>query len=97
MLSSPVGRLRLLGMIEGLSFLVLLFVAMPIKYIADDPTWVRHVGMTHGLLFIAFCFSLYDAKSSEEWSLRQALVPFVAALVPFGPFLIDRRLRSGEI
>jgi integral membrane protein len=97
MLSSPIGRLRLLGMVEGLSFLVLLFVAMPIKYIGGDPTWVRHVGMIHGLLFVAFCFTLFDAKSSERWTIRQALVPFVAALVPFGPFIIDRRLKSGEI
>ena len=97
MLSTPIGRLRLTGMIEGLSFIVLVFIAMPIKYIGGDPTWVRHVGMAHGLLYVAFCFTLYDAWSHEKWTFRQALVPFVAALLPFGPFIIDRRLRSGEL
>ena len=97
MLSTPIGRLRLTGMIEGLSFIVLLFVAMPIKYIGGDPTWVRHVGMTHGLLFMTFCIVLYDAKDSQDWTTRQSLIPLVAALLPFGPFIIDRRLKSGQI
>ena len=97
MLRTPIGRLRLAGMIEGLSFLELVFVAMPRKYVWDDPTWVSHVGMAHGLLFILFCFALADAKSSENWSIRQALLPFVASLIPFGPFLVDGRLKSGRI
>jgi integral membrane protein len=84
-------------MLEGLSFIVLVFIAMPIKYIGGDPTWVTHVGRIHGLLFVAFGFTLYDAKSSEGWTAQQALVPFVAALLPFGPFIIDRRLKSGQI
>ena len=97
MMRTSVGRLRLAGMVEGLSFLVLLFVAMPLKYVWGEPTWVSLVGMTHGLLFILFCFTLADARSSEGWTLRQAAVPLVAALIPFGPFLIDRRLKSGRI
>ena len=95
MWNSPVGRLRLAGMIEGLSFLILVFVAMPRKYIWGDPTWVRHVGMAHGLLFVVFCFALVEAWKKEGWSLRQALVPFVASLFPFGPFVIDGRLKNG--
>ncbi len=89
MLNSPIGRLRITGMVEGLSFLLLLFVAMPLKYIWGDPSWVRIVGLVHGLLFILFCMALVDARNREGWGLRQALWPFLAALVPFGPFLID--------
>ncbi len=84
-------------MVEGLSFLLLLFVAMPLKYIWGDPSWVRIVGLVHGLLFILFCMALVDARNREGWGLRQALWPFLAALVPFGPFLIDGRLKSGRI
>ena len=97
MLTSPIGRLRLTGMIEGLSFLILLFVAMPLKYIWGDPTLVRHVGMIHGLLFIVFCFTLVDAKSSEGWTIKQAAIPFIASFFPFGPFVIDRRLKEGTL
>jgi integral membrane protein len=84
-------------MIEGLSFLLLLFVAMPLKYVWGDPTWVRHVGMAHGVLFIVFCFALFDARNSEGWSIRQTALPFVASLFPFGPFIIDRRLKDGTL
>ena len=97
MLSSSVGRLRLIGLIEGLSFLALVFVAMPKKYIFGDPTWVKAVGQVHGLLWVVFCFALADAKSNQGWSLKQALVPFIASMLPFGPFIVDKRIKEGRI
>lgn len=97
MLTSSIGRLRLIGITEGLSFLVLVFVAMPLKYHWGDPSWVRVVGGIHGALFVVFCFALFDTQHREKWSLRQTLVPFVASLIPFGPFLIDHRLKTGQI
>ena len=93
MLRTPIGRLRLTGMVEGLSFLILLFVAMPKKYIGGDPSWVSSVGMVHGVLFVVFCWMLLSVWSNEEWSLKQLALPFVASLIPFGPFLIDGRLK----
>ena len=97
MLKTSIDRLRLVGMVEGLSYLILIFVAMPMKYIWDDPTWVRHLGMAHGVLFVGFCLVLADGMRRETWSVRQALLPFVASLVPFGPFLIDGKLKRGEL
>jgi integral membrane protein len=96
MFKTPIGRLRLAGMIEGLSFLALVFIAMPKKYLFDDPSWVRAVGMAHGLLFLVFCAVLLELFSSESLTRRQAVMAFVASLVPFGPFLIDRRLKAIE-
>jgi len=96
MFKTPIGRLRLAGMIEGLSFLALVFLAMPKKYLFGDPSWVRAVGMAHGLLFLVFCAVLLDLWSREIVSRRQAGMAFVAALLPFGPFLIDRRLKAIE-
>jgi APA family basic amino acid/polyamine antiporter len=94
MISDPVGRLRLLGMAEGVSFLVLLFVAMPFKYVFGLPQAVAVVGLVHGLLFILFCGALLNVTIVRRWTIGKALVPFVAALVPGGPFIIDRRLRA---
>jgi integral membrane protein len=94
MFQTPIGRLRLAGMLEGLSFLGLLFVAMPKKYLFGDPSWVRACGMAHGLLFLVFCAVLMDLSSNESLTRRQTAMAFVAALIPFGPFLIDRRLRA---
>jgi integral membrane protein len=56
---------------------------------------VSQVGLAHGLLFVVFCFALFDARNKEGWTIRQVLVPFVASLLPFGPFVIDGRLKNG--
>ena len=97
MLKTSVGRLRLSGMIEGLSFLVLTMAAMPMKYIYGDPSWVKVVGQAHGLLWIIFVFTLIDAKSEKGWTIKQALVPFIASMLPFGPFLIDRKIKEDRL
>jgi len=94
MWQTPIGRLRLIGWLEGLSFVLLVFVAMPLKYLWAEPDAVRVVGMAHGLLWMGFCAVLWDTRSRQGWSLKQAAVPFVAALLPFGPSIIDRRLRA---
>jgi integral membrane protein len=90
--TSPIARLRQAGKVEGTSFLVLLFGAMPLKYLAEMPFAVKVVGWAHGLLFIWFCWALARARF-DGLPLRLAALAFVAALLPFGPFLIDDRLR----
>lgn len=94
MLKSPIGRLRLIGMLEGISFILLLGIAMPLKYLAGKPGAVSVVGMAHGILFTLFCLALLQVMNACDWSIKKALRPFVAALIPFGPFLIDRELRA---
>ena len=94
MWQTPTGRLRLIGWVEGLSFILLVFIAMPLKYVWGEPEAVRVVGMAHGVLWMAFCAVLWDTASKESWPLTQSAIPFVAALLPFGPFIIDRRLRD---
>lgn len=88
-----IHRLRVMGLIEGISFLVLLGIAMPLKYFGDMPEAVKVVGWAHGLLFIGFVVLLMMATILADWSLRRGAVFFIAALVPFGPFLVDRHLR----
>jgi integral membrane protein len=87
-----IDRLRSVGKIEAVSFLVLLGIAMPLKYLAGIPLAVKAVGWAHGVLFIWFCIALGRAKLRAELPMVQVLGVFIAALVPFGPFVIDRRL-----
>ena len=94
MLKGPINRLRFIGNIEGVSYLVLLFLAMPLKYFADMPMMVTWVGWIHGVLFVLYCFSILEVKLSMSWKIWTALIPFIAALVPFGPFLIDNWLKK---
>ena len=96
MLGNEVGRLRLVGMLEGISFLVLLGIAMPLKYVWGNPTAVSVVGMAHGILFIAYCLFLCFAWGETKWPFGRATLVFLACLVPFGPFLIDRSLKRDE-
>lgn len=81
-----------MALAEGVSFLVLLGVAMPLKHLAGMPLAVRIAGWIHGLLFIAVLYLLSRAASDRGLSRRQVATVVIAALVPFGPFVIDRRL-----
>ena len=89
-------RLRTLGMIEGVSTLVLFGIAMPLKYLAGMPMAVTIVGSIHGFLFVALAamFALGTRKIPIPMSL--AAMGIAAAVVPFGPFVLDRRLRPLE-
>ncbi|HZO12863.1 MAG TPA: DUF3817 domain-containing protein [Polyangiaceae bacterium] len=95
-LKTPIGRLRATALIEATSFLVLLGIAMPLKYLAGIPLAVKIVGWIHGVLFIAFCIALFQAMRAHSWPFSRAALVFVAALLPFGPFVIDARLRRED-
>jgi integral membrane protein len=95
-LKSPIGRVRFVGMAEGVSFLLLLGVAMPLKYLADMPLAVRIVGMAHGLLFLLYVALIVLAVRAGLFNGSRALTLAVASLLPFGPFLVDRRLREDQ-
>ena len=86
-------HLRLVGLLEGLSFLVLLFIAMPLKYLADLPLAVRVVGGLHGGLFLLFVAALLRVALVRDWPLSRSLVAFGASLVPWGTFVLDRQLK----
>lgn len=87
---------RCVGWLEGLSYILLLGVAMPLKYVWGDPSWVRVVGMAHGLLFLAYigvAFAMYDR---ENWSIGKLAGAFVASLLPFGPFVFEAKALKAE-
>jgi integral membrane protein len=95
-LNSSVGRVRLAGLIEAVSFLILLFVAMPLKYLADQPEAVRYVGWAHGVLFITYATVTFIAWGSGHLTSRMVGMAAIASLLPFGPFVIDKRLKTVE-
>lgn len=94
---SSVGRVRAVGMLEGISFLLLMGIAMPLKYLAEMPEAVRYTGWAHGVLFIAYCLVIFLAWTEGALPFRKALLAFVASLLPFGPFIIDKRLEMDEV
>jgi integral membrane protein len=96
LLQTVLGRLRLIGLVEGTSYLLLVGVAMPLKYFADMPQAVRVVGMIHGVLFVVFCGALLQALLKKQLSFFESVGVFVSSLLPFGTYVIDGRLKQRE-
>jgi integral membrane protein len=96
-MSTPVGRLRAIGFVEGVSFLVLLGIAMPLKYAAGRPGAVLVVGWAHGILFLLYCAAAVWAYRVGQLPRRLAGWSLVAAVVPAGPFVLDPHLRRHEL
>jgi integral membrane protein len=91
---NPVPLLRTVGLIEGVSFLILLTVAMPLKYFAGYPGAVKVVGWAHGVLFVIFCAVLLHTTIVARWPIGRGAIAFIAALLPFGPFVLDSRMKQ---
>lgn len=94
MWNAPLGKVRTIALLEAVSFLLLLFVAMPLKYYAGMPMAVRIVGMSHGVLFMALGYLLAQAMGDGRLLFKHAATIFVASLLPFVPFFIDGRIKS---
>lgn len=85
-------RFRFVGMVEGTSFLVLLLIAMPLKYLAGMPEAVSVVGMAHGVLFMIYLAALVQTWSELKWPLSRALLGAAAGVLPFGPWVFDAKV-----
>lgn len=95
--NTVLGRFRAIGFVEGISYLVLIGIAMPLKYVAEIPEPVKYVGWAHGVLFILFGFLLLQVWVVRKWSFGKVFVAFLASLVPFGTFWLDRKLKEEEL
>ena len=96
MFSTDISRFRLITFLEGLSFVLLVFIAMPLKHIWDMPMAVRVIGMAHGALFVIFVFMLIHLTMKYKWSLGWSATLFITSLLPFAPFFVDQKLKKYE-
>jgi integral membrane protein len=83
-----------IGRLEGVSFLTLLFIAMPIKYGAQDPYYVQLLGPIHGFLFLAYCSIAFYLAFEQKWPIKKHLLAYAAAVFPFGTFMFEKRYRN---
>ena len=86
----------MIALAEGTSFLILLFIAMPMKYFMGMPLAVRVVGSIHGLLFLLYVARLAKLRSAYQWDNKFSIQAFIASILPFGTFLLDKYLREKE-
>ena len=95
-MNSELSRFRIIALLEGISFLVLLGIAMSLKYVAHMPLPVKVVGWIHGLLFILYVFALVAVKIKYKWIFILFLGAFIASLLPFGTFVLDSKVLKKE-
>ena len=82
---------KIVSTLEAISFLVLLLIAMPLKYIWDIPEMVRIVGMAHGILFVLYVFGAYYMYELLNWNLKQFFTVVICSVLPLGPFYVERK------
>ena len=90
-------RFRIVGIAEGISFLVLLLVAMPLKYVFGLPQAVKVFGWMHGILFIGFLWLAFEVMGSLKKPFGWFAKAFAAAIIPLGTFFFDRQLKKEEL
>ena len=94
---SHIRVFRMIALAEGVSFLTLLFMAMPMKYFMGMPEVVRVVGSIHGLLFVLYVGLLAMLHVRQRWSFSFSLYALVASVIPFGTFMLDKQLRKKDV
>ncbi len=90
-MKNSLSALRLVALLEGISFLVLLGIAMPLKYYFDQPDAVKIVGMAHGVLFVLYTVNLLIVHLKFKWNFLKTTGAFIASFIPFGTFYADKK------
>jgi integral membrane protein len=82
---------RIISYLEGISYLLLLGIGVPLKYLAEDDSWVKSLGMPHGLLFVAYIFLAIVIRQLKKWDAKTTIIVLLASIVPFGTFYVDKK------
>jgi integral membrane protein len=95
LLASSIGVFRIIGFLEGMSFILLMFIAMPLKYIYNQPKAVEIIGMAHGVLFVVFVLFAFYLSITKKWNLFKVTAPLLlSSILPFGTFVADKKILS---
>ena len=87
---------RMIAIAEGVSFLILMLIAMPLKYIFHIPEAVKIFGWVHGALFISYLYFAFEVMGTLKKNFNWFAKAFVAAILPCGTFVLDKQLKKEE-
>ena len=87
---------RLIALLEGLSFIFLVFLGMPLKYLYGNEMLVKILGMPHGILFILYVLTGFLLKNKLELNIKELLIVLIASVIPFGTFYIDYKFLKSK-
>jgi integral membrane protein len=93
-LDKTVKTFKVISTLEAISFLLLLGIAMPLKYVWDLPQMVQTVGMAHGVLFLLYIAGAVYMSQKLNWTIKQLAIAIFCSILPFGPFYIERNYLS---
>jgi len=82
---------RIIALLEGVSYILLMTIGLYFKYLLNDDTYVKLLGMPHGVLFMLYIFIAFLLRKQEQWSFINFVIILFASLIPFGTFYIDRK------
>jgi len=88
---------RIISYLEGISYLLLLFIGVPLKYFGGNEILVKTLGMPHGLLFIAYILLAFFIKPEFKWNSREFILVLIASVIPFGTFYVDRKFLKNKL
>lgn len=95
LLKTGIGRLRIIAILEGISLLTLVFIAVPMKHMMDNPAFVKVMGPVHGALFLLFLFNTLSVGVEQNWKFKETTWKvLLACMIPFGTFYIDWKILS---
>lgn len=92
LINTKTGRFKIIAFLEGVSFLVLLCIAMPLKYIWHEPWLVQQMGMAHGIFFVLYIVSIIQNKIEFAWDTKKTLLAMLLSVVPFGTFYVTAKM-----
>lgn len=96
LVKTAVGRLRIMSILDGLSWLYLIYCSIYLKRICGDDTAIRIPGMVHGVLFTGYCICLYQAMMKKDWSFKTAFLIGLTSIIPFAPFWLEGWLKKQD-
>jgi integral membrane protein len=82
---------RIISFLEGMSYILLLFIAVPLKYFGGDEQYVKLLGMPHGVLFVSYVIFAFLIKENKNWGMKDLGIVLLASILPFGTFYIDKK------
>lgn len=95
LLKTKVGRLRIIAILEGISLLILVGIAVPMKYAFGNTALVKMMGPVHGGLFLLFLFNTLSVGVEQKWKFKETTWKvLLACMIPFGSFYVDRKILS---
>lgn len=94
---STLSLFRKIAVAEGISYIALIFIAMPLKYFAAMPLAVKYTGWAHGVLFMLYVVTVIMCAMEYKWKIGKTILVFLASLLPFAPFYVDKRLKEESV